>query len=361
MKRLSVLVLLSISLCAFGQPTARLANAQVQNLSASGGLAKTVEPLVANSKGPTWIGYAVATQSRKRMICCCSDSLRNWGKHGGCAGGCRLDNDSGASFFNSSDGPCVSDQPQTHILVFLRAQAGKITQVRPFTPDCALDAKNLPVYWLTDVRDAESVAFLASLAGRKNDLATLHSDNGVLDAIALHNDASADAALESFMVPASPSKLREQAAFWMGEERGHHGFEVLRRYIRSDQDAGFRDHLTFAISQSGDDEAVGELLRTAHQDASSHVRGQALFWLAQQAGSKVVGEISDAIDNDPDTDVKKKAVFALTQMPEHEGVSKLIEVASKNRNMVVRREAIFWLGQSDDPRALAFIEQILLR
>jgi len=28
---------------------------------------------------------------------------------------------------------------------------------------------------------------------------------------------------------------------------------------------------------------------------------------------------------------------------------------------VVRREAIFWLGQSKDPRALAFFEEVLTR
>jgi HEAT repeat protein len=36
-------------------------------------------------------------------------------------------------------------------------------------------------------------------------------------------------------------------------------------------------------------------------------------------------------------------------------------VASKNRNLVVRKEAIFWLGQTGDPRALDYIEQVLMK
>ena len=74
-----------------------------------------------------------------------------------------------------------------------------------------------------------------------------------------------------------------------------------------------------------------------------------------------MGAITGAIDNDPDTDVKKKAVFALSQMPKDEGVPKLIEVAKTNRNREVRKQAMFWLGQSNDPRALEFFEQVLSR
>jgi hypothetical protein len=37
----------------------------------------------------------------------------------------------------------------------------------------------------------------------------------------------------------------------------------------------------------------------------------------------------------------------------------LIQTARTNKNPVVRKQAMFWLGQSKDPRALAFFEEIL--
>ena len=52
-------------------------------------------------------------------------------------------------------------------------------------------------------------------------------------------------------------------------------------------------------------------------------------------------------------------MFALSQMPKEESVPRLIEVARTNRNPEVRKQAMFWLGQSDDPRALKFFEEIL--
>ena len=83
--------------------------------------------------------------------------------------------------------------------------------------------------------------------------------------------------------------------------------------------------------------------------------------MAQKAGRQATEAITDAIARDPVTDVKKKAVFALSQLPKDEGIRLLIEVARTNSNPVVRKEAFFWLGQSRDPRALDFLEQVLTR
>ena len=54
-------------------------------------------------------------------------------------------------------------------------------------------------------------------------------------------------------------------------------------------------------------------------------------------------------------------MFALSQLPTDDGVPRLIDVARTNRNPAVRKQAIFWLGQSRDPRALAFFEEVLAR
>lgn len=117
----------------------------------------------------------------------------------------------------------------------------------------------------------------------------------------------------------------------------------------------------FAISQHDGPEALDALIQTARTGSSPHIRGQAIFWLAQKAGARASATITDAILNDPDTEVKKRAVFALSQLPKDEGVPKLIEVARTQKNPDVRRQAFFWLGQSQDPRALAFIQEVLAK
>jgi hypothetical protein len=116
-----------------------------------------------------------------------------------------------------------------------------------------------------------------------------------------------------------------------------------------------------ALAMHADPTALDALIKLARGAASTHVRGQSLFWLAQRAGQKAVGTITDAINNDPETEVKRRAVFALSQLPKDEGVPLLIDVARKNANPAVRKQAIFWLGQSKDPRALKFFEEILFK
>ncbi len=105
--------------------------------------------------------------------------------------------------------------------------------------------------------------------------------------------------------------------------------------------------------------ALDSLLSLARDHASTKVRGSALFCLAQRAGQRAVGTITSIIENDPDSELKKKAVFALSQLPKDEGVPLLIQQARTNKNPVVRKQAMFWLGQSKDPRALKFFEEIL--
>jgi HEAT repeat protein len=42
-------------------------------------------------------------------------------------------------------------------------------------------------------------------------------------------------------------------------------------------------------------------------------------------------------------------------------VPQLLHVAQTNSDPAVRKEAIFWLGQTHDPRALSYFEEILSR
>jgi hypothetical protein len=116
-----------------------------------------------------------------------------------------------------------------------------------------------------------------------------------------------------------------------------------------------------ALAMHRDPAALTRLLTAARDGATTHIRGQALFWLAQRAGEKAIGAITEAIARDPETEVKKRAVFALSQLPRDEGVPLMIQVARTNANPAVRKQAMFWLGQSRDPRAVRFFEEILFK
>jgi len=191
----------------------------------------------------------------------------------------------------------ISLEGPTELVVLARVENGKVGKVRTASPDCEIDSGGLPLVALTGVTPDASVRWLTSVAKAAPDTAGESVARGALGALAMHGTAA----------------------------------------------------------------AVPPLIDVAKNDASRKLRGEALFWLAQRAGREAVATISGSVDNDPDTEVKKKAVFALSQLPKDEGVPKLIEVARTHRNPEVRKQAMFWLGQSNDPRALQFFEQVLLR
>jgi HEAT repeat protein len=214
------------------------------------------------------------------------------------------------------------------------------------------------------VKPEESVELLTGMVMTENtESSERKKDPGrqAVMAIALHDTAAADTALEKMIQPGQRQSLRENVAFWLGVERGKKGLELLRKYVKDDPDDRVRAKGTFAFSQSKEPDALKDLIGMARHDQSPHVRSQAIFWLAQIGGKKEAAQITQAIEDDPETDVKKKAVFALSQMHDEDAVPRLISLARTNKNPVVRKQAIFWLGQSKDPRALDFLEEILTK
>jgi hypothetical protein len=188
-------------------------------------------------------------------------------------------------------------EPASELTVLVRIDNRRIDRLQTVTPDCEVDAGGLPVVWLEGVTPAQSAAWLTTQI-TSTDTSGQREPKVVRSALA--------------------------ALIW------HPG-----------------------------NEPVDTLIAAARDDRRPFVRSQALFWLSQRAGQQAVGAIRDAVDNDPETEVKKKAVFALSQLPKNEGVPLLIEVAQNNRSRDVRKQAMFWLGQSKDPRAVSFFENIL--
>jgi len=410
----------------------RITNGRVTTQPAPSPFAQSFRALVASQPDVAWIGYSVPVVDGERVMCC-FDSGSTWVNGNivrsdgqSCCGACRLE--------PGSEGTSMSARRQTggsgtvrlegsgQMTVLFRVAEKKIDRVRVFSEDCALDAGGKPVVWLDNVRPADSIALLETVVApdpARHDRVT----DGAISAIALTGDPSADASLDRLVAASQPDAVRKKVTFWLGNSRGRHGLDTLKRVLRDDpsievrksavfgvsqsrqtdafdvlsgiartdaeprlrsealfwlaqqgdarapqvildaldKDASpeVRKKAVFALSQLKDDAGVDALLRVARTHADAGTRSEAIFWLGQKAGRKASAAITERIEQDPDTEVKKKAVFALSQLPKDEGVPLLINVAKTNSNPAVRKQAIFWLGQSRDPRALDFFSEIL--
>lgn len=288
---LGALAALAWAAAAEAAPPPRLVHARVETRSAAGGLQDAVQRIVSGVPGAAWIGYAVPVDGARSM--CCWESVDAM-KTTRCPG-CRLEGRGSLTFGSGPGDAGVNLEADQTVLVLLRAEGGRIGQVRAVSFSCALDAGGLPFFWLEDVRPADSVRLLGALL--ENEAASRHALDGALMALATH---------------AEPA-------------------------------------------------ALDRLIQAARRDDSAQVREQALFWLSQKAGQRATAAISRAVDDDPESQVRQHAVFALSQLPREEGVPRLIALARSHRDPRVRERAMFWLGQSGDPRALAFFEEVLKR
>ena len=134
-----------------------------------------------------------------------------------------------------------------------------------------------------------------------------------------------------------------------------------------------------ALAEEAADEAGGDMITAATLADSAvvwprllrlardtrlgeHTRRQAVFWLGQAAGEAATRGLDSIATqgSEEDLELREHAVFALSQRPAEEGVPALIRIARTHRHPELRKKALFWLGQSEDPRAIALFEELLL-
>jgi hypothetical protein len=125
--------------------------------------------------------------------------------------------------------------------------------------------------------------------------ARTHHSGDAVHAIGLHAGAAADAALESFVAADQPEALRLRGIQWIGSTRGSRGAAIAQKLLASD----------------------------------------------------------------PSARVRRAAVSSLRHLPDGQGIPLLIDLVKTGKDAEVRRQAMTSLGQSRDPRAMAFLEEVL--
>jgi len=192
----------------------------------------------------------------------------------------------------------------TELTLMGKVERGELQRLRVFTPECDVDTGSVPLIWLDGVRADDSVRWLADLIRsvgptfRSGEFdSTSQVVSPALTALAVH-----------------PGNL-----------------------------------------------ATRTLVDLARNDTRADIRRRALPALADRADQQAVGAITAAIQQDPELGVKKQAVAALGRLPADQGVALLIDVARTNKSRELQREAMQWLGRSNDPRAVKFFEDVLLK
>ncbi|MFL6214629.1 MAG: HEAT repeat domain-containing protein [Blastocatellia bacterium] len=174
-----------------------------------------------------------------------------------------------------------------------------------------------------------------------------------------HSDAARTKLFEIART-ASDSELRGEAIFWVGQRGDDQAADALIGLLDSERDTSVRKKLIFSLAQMNNPKARGKLMDVVRGSGDPELRGETVFWLAQTGGEQTVDFLSQLYDSEKTVEVKKKIIFALTQAKNHKaGLHKLMAIAKSDPSPEARKEAVFWIGQSNDPEAVKFLEDIL--
>jgi len=253
----------------------------------------------------------------------------------------------------------------TQIVMLVRVVDRKVERLRIAGDDCPLDAGGRTVYLLDSITPAESLRFLGTLAaGPAPDRALVETERSIAQAavraIGYHRDAAADSALDQIATAHSDGNVRRQAASSMGSQRGAAGVAALSRLIAAEKDANARRQLVTSLGGSRDASSM-TALRALMKDPEAKVRSEAVYYTVLRGGAPTIPEAVSIAGSDPDDSVRKRAVTAIGRLAPDVSTAPLIQLARTSTNAAVRKEAVSVLSTSKDPRAMAFMDELLKR
>jgi hypothetical protein len=308
-------------------------------LSVAGGSPTQAAVELAGAPSDGWAHWQVEQQPGTGEACCfAADGQR----------GCRLRSDGRGHGLSLK--PAQADPKAQGLQVWVRYRQGEVQAIHAIANACPIEAEG-EVTRIENMSSERSSAWLLAQASAAKPV------EGVVPALGLHAGEAATAALLSLTEPERPSRLRRDAAFWLGHARAEAGLERVLAMLQGPESSGFLRHLIFVLSQSplpAADQALRELART-HPD--TRLRGEALFWMAQSGKAGAREALFEVLVEGAELGLQQQAVFALSQL--EGGDSALISVIGGDFPRPAKRQALFWLGQSGSAEALAFLDRYL--
>lgn len=219
-----------------------------------------------------------------------------------------------------------------------------------------LASREKAIFWLGQRRgDDDGGAYLRGLYASLNHL---ELQEKVIFAVSQHRSDADRQWLHDLAVDSSePQDLREKAIFWLGQQ--WEDSAELRELYSSVGSEALKEKVIFAVSQNRGDEDLAWLIQLAtNQTEPVELREKAIFWAGQMRGDGA--ELYALYDDMSSVPLREKLIFAYSQRKrDPAAVDKLIDIARNDSNGELRRKAIFWLGQTQDPRAIEFLSELI--
>jgi HEAT repeat protein len=224
--------------------------------------------------------------------------------------------------------------------------------------DPDFEVREQAVFWLGQVKSEKAFGLLEQILRTSNDE---DLQDKALFALTQNRDPRGKQVLRDYAAKEGISgHLREQAIFWLGQEHSDENAQFLKQLFAKSRDEDVQQKILFSVSQSNKIADTDWLLEQAVNARNPlEVRKQAVFW-AGQSSRVDVAKLVNLYDKATDRDFREQMIFVLSQRSRSaEAIDKLIQIAKAEKDRDLRSKAIFWLGQSNDPRAIKALREII--
>ncbi len=219
------------------------------------------------------------------------------------------------------------------------------------------DVREQAVFWLSQTGSERAVAALDSIL--LNTTNPELQDKAVF-ALSQIDLPSAGRSLREYAERANaPREAREKAIFWLSQQGSGANAGYLRDLYAKLTDEELKDKVIFSISQIGGEENLKWLMDLAQNEQESiELRKKALFW-AGQSEEVPLDRLAGLYDHMQNHEMKEQLIFVYSQRSGGAALDKLIDIAKHETDRELRKKAIFWIGQSHDPKAAQYLQEII--
>lgn len=247
--------------------------------------------------------------------------------------------------------------------------------------DPSTELRQNAIHWVAQ-RGPDSTNLLIQLYDtEKNTEVKLNLLHGIAQRARKTGPDSADSAtalrkLEEVAKSDPSVEMRQSAVHWIAQRAGDQGIDTLISLYDSQTNNEMKQSIIHFIAQRAKkspaepagSKAAAKLMAIARNEASTEIRQTAIHWISERRNEESIDSLIQLFDSEKNREVKETILHRLGQAAAKEvpnqpwrkrALRKLMEVAKSDASVDVRRSAVHWLGQSKDPEALKFIEEIL--
>lgn len=156
-------------------------------------------------------------------------------------------------------------------------------------------------------------------------------------------------------------ELRREAVRRLGGREGEAAVDELFKIYEAERDAEVKEEVLRALGHHESPRArarVAEIARA--RGGERELRRTAIRILASEGQDAGTAELLIGLyDAETDAEIKFDILRALAELKQKSALRKLLDVARRDPNVELRKRAVSLLGESDDPEAAQFLEELL--